>query len=469
MEVVRVIKNKNYTTISNQLFKDKTISLKAKGLMAYLLSLPNDWDLSINGIVACSKEGRRSIGNTIKELINAGYIERTQVRDKGKFVGYDYFVFEKPKCCFAATDKSLTDKSLQISKEVIKERINKNTLSKSEKFKTEVFTYDYPNSNIYDSKSPINIERVKGIKLFRKYRKANLVNNFMNTNPSIRAVFTDHWKSLELIKTEYLKKTRSFCLLHSKEINHEIGSSLNKRLIKSTDKADFIIANSNFTKKLAIKVGINPSKIHVIFPGIPKPRVIENVSKIFKTRKSHVHAVDNVSLNVEQEEFLSIVGPSGCGKSTLLKMIAGLIPTTNGVIRMSGSIVKGPRTDLGIVFQRDLLLDWKNILDNVLVQAAFRGLSINDYRPRAQALLELVGLTGFENQFPFELSGGMRQRVSLCRALLHNPKLLLMDEPFGSLDALTREQLNLDLQRIWQQDKKTVVFVNRRWNMFDGR
>ena len=150
MEVIRVIKNKNYTTISNQLFKDKTISLKAKGLMAYLLSLPNDWDLSINGIVACSKEGRRSIGNTIKEIFNAGYIERTQVRDKGKFVGYDYFVFEKPKCCFAATDKSLTDNSIQISKEVIKERINKNTLSKSEKFKTEVFTYDYPKEILTD-------------------------------------------------------------------------------------------------------------------------------------------------------------------------------------------------------------------------------------------------------------------------------------------------------------------------------
>lgn len=144
----------------------------------------------------------------------------------------------------------------------------------------KVFAYEYSDSNIYDSKSSINIERVKGIKLFRKYRKANLVNNFINTNSSIRAVFTDHWKSLELIKTEYLKKTRSFCLLHSKEINHEIGSSLNKRLIKSTDKADFIIANSNFTKELAIKVGINPSKIHVIFPGIQKPKIVENASRI---------------------------------------------------------------------------------------------------------------------------------------------------------------------------------------------
>jgi hypothetical protein len=150
MEVIRVIKNKNYTTISNQLFKNKTISLKAKGLMAYLLSLPNDWDLSINGIVSISMEGRGAIGNIFKELIAAGYIERIQIRDKGKFVGYDYFVFEQPKLnkpitVKPITDKSLTDNSIQISKEVIKERINKK-LSISENFKSDVFTYDYPES-----------------------------------------------------------------------------------------------------------------------------------------------------------------------------------------------------------------------------------------------------------------------------------------------------------------------------------
>ena len=144
----------------------------------------------------------------------------------------------------------------------------------------KVITYEYPNSSVYDSKSSINIERVKGIKLFRKYRKANLINNFINSNSNIRAIIADHWKSLELIKNDYLKKTKSFCLLHSKEINHQVGSALNKRLVTSTNKADFIIANSNFTKQLAIKVGINPSKIHVIFPGIPKPQVIENVLKI---------------------------------------------------------------------------------------------------------------------------------------------------------------------------------------------
>ena len=144
----------------------------------------------------------------------------------------------------------------------------------------KVFTYEYENSNVYDSKSTASIDRVQGIKLFRKYRKANLINNFINTNLNIRALIVDHWKSLELIKMENLKKTKIFCLLHSKEINYEIGTSLNKRVIKNTNNADFIIANSNFTKELAIKVGIDPLKIHIIFPGIQKPKKIENISKI---------------------------------------------------------------------------------------------------------------------------------------------------------------------------------------------
>ena len=144
----------------------------------------------------------------------------------------------------------------------------------------KVFTYDHPNSDSYDKKSSINIERVKGIKLFKKFRKANLINSFINEHTNIRALIVDHWKSLELVKIENCKKVKTFCLLHSKEINHEIGSSLNKRLIKSTKNADFIIANSNFTKQLAIKIGIDSSKISVIFPGIAKPKPIENITKI---------------------------------------------------------------------------------------------------------------------------------------------------------------------------------------------
>ena len=144
----------------------------------------------------------------------------------------------------------------------------------------KVFTFGCDDSNSYDNKTGVSIERVEGIKLFRKYRKANLVNSFISSNPNIRALIVDHWKSLELIKVENLKKIKIFCLLHSKEINHGEGTSLNKRIIKSTNNADFVIANSNFTKNLAIKIGIDQSKLHIIFPGIQKPKNIENINKI---------------------------------------------------------------------------------------------------------------------------------------------------------------------------------------------
>ncbi len=144
----------------------------------------------------------------------------------------------------------------------------------------KVFTYDFPDSKFYDKKTSLSIERVKGIKIFRKFRKSNLVNSFIDSNPSIRAIMVDHWKSLELIKIENIKKIKTFCLLHSKEINHDIGSSTNKRIIKSTNNADFIIANSNFTKNLAIKIGIDKSKINIIFPGIMKPTTTDNIIKI---------------------------------------------------------------------------------------------------------------------------------------------------------------------------------------------
>ena len=144
----------------------------------------------------------------------------------------------------------------------------------------KVFTFEHPHSKIYDGKTSLNIERIKGIKLFRKFRKANLVNSFIDKNANIRAIFTDHWKSLELIKKVNLNKTKTFCLLHSKEINHEVDTSLNKRIIESTNNANFIIANSNFTKDLAIKIGIDSSKIKVIFPGTIKPKKVDNYTKI---------------------------------------------------------------------------------------------------------------------------------------------------------------------------------------------
>ena len=143
----------------------------------------------------------------------------------------------------------------------------------------KVFAHEFPHANLYDNKSRMDIVRIRGLKLFRKYRKANLVNNFINEKSNIRAIIVDHWKSLELLQAEHLNKAKTFCLLHSKEINHAIGSTTNKRLVKSTNKANFIIANSHFTKDLAIKVGINSSKINIIFPGIQKPKNIENIFK----------------------------------------------------------------------------------------------------------------------------------------------------------------------------------------------
>lgn len=171
-------------------------------------------------------------------------------------------------------------------------------------------------------------------------------------------------------------------------------------------------------------------------------------------------ALDKVSLGVAAGEFLSILGPSGCGKSTLLRCVAGLESPTEGSIRVRGELVRKPPDNMGIVFQRDVLLDWRTILDNLFLQVDFRRESRRRYMPRAHELLALFGLQGFENAFPAQLSGGMRQRASICRALLADPDLLLMDEPFGALDALTRDQMNLELQKSWAaSSKQTILFV----------
>jgi NitT/TauT family transport system ATP-binding protein len=187
---------------------------------------------------------------------------------------------------------------------------------------------------------------------------------------------------------------------------------------------------------------------------------VRAVSKSFAARDgTPVLAVDDVSLEIADGEFVSVVGPSGCGKSTLLSIIAGLLPATRGEVRIQGRPVTEPYTSVGIVFQSDLLVDWRTVMGNVLFQFVMRGENPRPHEPRARALVASVGLEGFEKKHPFELSGGMRQRVALCRALVHDPPLLLMDEPFGALDALTRDQLQVDLQRIWQESRKTVVFV----------
>jgi NitT/TauT family transport system ATP-binding protein len=187
---------------------------------------------------------------------------------------------------------------------------------------------------------------------------------------------------------------------------------------------------------------------------------VTNVSKIFSSKnRAALKAVDNVSLDIQAGEFVSIVGPSGCGKSTLMMMVSGLTSVSQGQIQIQGQKISRPYTDLGIVFQRDALLEWRTVLDNVLLQLDIRGIDREQYRPFALELLDRAGLKDFANYHPWELSGGMRQRASICRALVGRPPLLLMDEPFGALDAMTREQMTLDLQRIWLDDRKTVLFI----------
>ena len=186
---------------------------------------------------------------------------------------------------------------------------------------------------------------------------------------------------------------------------------------------------------------------------------IAGVSKRYLARRDVIEAVRDVSLEVRSGEFVALLGASGCGKSTILAMVAGLIPVTGGEIRIENVAVTRPQTNIGFVFQDPVLLEWRRALDNVLLSVEGRGLPLGEYRDRARHLLQSVGLGEFEQRYPFELSGGMRQRVSICRALVHDPPVLLMDEPFGALDALTREQLMLDLLRIWQERQKTVLFV----------
>ena len=195
-------------------------------------------------------------------------------------------------------------------------------------------------------------------------------------------------------------------------------------------------------------------------PESAEPYVgINDVGKIYPSTRGDVTALEAIDLGIPSGRFVSIVGPSGCGKSTLLKCIGGLEPVSSGEIVINGRPLAGPPDRLGIVFQRDVLLDWRSVVDNVLLWAELEGRPSAPLRDRALQLLQRFGLGGYENRHPWELSGGMRQRVSICRALLCDPDLLLMDEPFGALDAMTRDDLNLELTRIWQGSNKTVVFI----------
>lgn len=183
------------------------------------------------------------------------------------------------------------------------------------------------------------------------------------------------------------------------------------------------------------------------------------LGKTFGAGAGAIVALENVSIQVQDHEFLSVLGPSGCGKSTLLRCIAGLEPISAGTVLIKGRQLDGPPESMGIVFQRDTLAEWRTVLANVQLVAEFRGNNGPGLRDRARALLSLYGLEGYAERYPWELSGGMRQRVAICRALLDDPGLVLMDEPFGALDAMTRDQLNIELQRIWYQRQKTVLFI----------
>ena len=187
---------------------------------------------------------------------------------------------------------------------------------------------------------------------------------------------------------------------------------------------------------------------------------LAGVKKAYRTRGKEFLAVSQATFDVEEGELVALVGPSGCGKTTLLKILAGLHSFEAGEVRIGSAAQPfDPSRDIGMVFQQPLLLKWRRVIDNVLLPAEILGLPIAQSRERARDLLALVGLQGSEDKYPYELSGGMQQRASIARALIHDPKLILMDEPFGALDALTREKMNLELLRIWQTAKKTIVFV----------
>lgn len=186
---------------------------------------------------------------------------------------------------------------------------------------------------------------------------------------------------------------------------------------------------------------------------------VQHLSKLYTTRDGGVAALERISFAVDEGEFVAVVGPSGCGKSTLLKILAGLLSPSGGSASLRGSVIQGPRRDIGVVFQAPVLFPWRTVLDNVLLPIDVQGLGRERFMPAAMDLLALVGLREFERRYPWELSGGMQQRVAITRALIHDPAMLLMDEPFASLDALTRRKMQEELLTIWEATKKTILFV----------
>jgi NitT/TauT family transport system ATP-binding protein len=187
--------------------------------------------------------------------------------------------------------------------------------------------------------------------------------------------------------------------------------------------------------------------------------IAEGVHKTYPSKEGEVRALTDVSLTVSDGEFVSLVGPSGCGKTTLLRILGGLLPADQGVVRIDGQILTQPRPEIGFVFQDPTLMPWRTVIKNVTLPLEVQGRDGDGHQQRAMELLNLVGLQGFERLYPRELSGGMQQRVAIARALIHEPSILLMDEPFGSLDAITRNQMNVELLRIWRATGKTILMV----------
>lgn len=200
-----------------------------------------------------------------------------------------------------------------------------------------------------------------------------------------------------------------------------------------------------------------------ICPAQPVRAPLISISGLDKRFMSHsgepVVALSNISLDIQENEFVSVVGPSGCGKTTLLRILAGLEHASSGMVTSGGQAIAGPRPDVGVVFQQATLLPWDTVLANVLLPAHLKKDKSTTAVRRAEQLLAFMGLQDFAKKYPFELSGGMQQRVSICRALMREPRVLLMDEPFGALDAMTREAMNLELMRLWSEERKTVIFI----------
>jgi NitT/TauT family transport system ATP-binding protein len=187
---------------------------------------------------------------------------------------------------------------------------------------------------------------------------------------------------------------------------------------------------------------------------------VSNLQKDYSSRDGqNIRALKDVHLEIAEGEFVSIVGPSGCGKTTLLKILSGVLQSSAGEVYIAGQRLSGPSREIGVVFQAPALLPWRTVLQNILIPIEIQKRIEHESETRARNLIRMVGLSGFENKYPAELSGGMQQRVGICRALVHDPSFLLMDEPFGALDAMTRESMNEELQRIWNRSKKTILFI----------